>query len=443
MLNLGLEGYVPVVLYTTAIIVLLLSIFWRPMIGIYFLVLLIPLQTIRYRINDYPLGASLVYIILLGIALGLLRKGQSLIPSTPWTLLICIYTAFTFTSLCFGSFYLGVELPWWSNDRRFSDWCDFMTMPVLFLFIASAVTEARQVKWLVYLMCLAVLMLDKAFFNAVTEHDFSTYSEELRGGGTMGYAGSNGLAAFEAQYATFLIALASCEPKRLQRFGYYALALFSAVCLMYSLSRGGYVALAAGCLFVGIVKLRKLLLGMLLFAAIWTSVVPQAVVTRVNMTYDESGSLEHSAEVRVTLWEDAAQLINANLLLGTGYNTYRYMKRVGDYEDTHNIYLKILAETGLAGLLLFLWLLSKTFWRGCSLFRRSPDPFASGLGLGLAGWVVCATVANVFGDRWNYFQIQGYFWVVAALVARSWAFQQAGEAIAKEEISAPPELAPA
>ena len=176
MLNLGLEGYVPVVLYTTAIIVLLLSIFWRPMIGIYFLVLLIPLQTIRYRINDYQLGASLVYIILLGIALGLLRKGQSLIPSTPWTLLICIYTAFTFTSLCVGSFYLGVELPWWSNDRRFSDWCDFMTMPVLFLFISSAVTEARQVKWLVYLMCLAVLMLDKSVFNAVTEHDLSTTS---------------------------------------------------------------------------------------------------------------------------------------------------------------------------------------------------------------------------------------------------------------------------
>ncbi|MBS1824077.1 MAG: O-antigen ligase family protein [Acidobacteria bacterium] len=424
MLNLGLEGFIPVVLYTTGILAFLLSVFWRPMIGIYFLVPLIPLQTIRYRINDFPLGASLVYVILLGIVLGLLRKGQPILTRTHWTLLLCIYVTFTFASMCFGSFYLGVEMPWLSGDRRFSDWADFMTMPVLFFLITAAVTEARQVRWLIYLMCLAVLMLDKAFYNTVTEHDFSTYSEELREGGTMGYAGSNGLASFEAQYATFLLAMASTQKERLQRWGFYALALFSAVCLMYSLSRGGYVALAAGCLFLGIVKQRKLLVAMLVFGLTWTSLVPIAVIARVNMTYDASGGLEHSAEMRVTLWEDAAQLINANLFLGTGYNTYRYMKRVGNYEDTHNIYLKILAETGLAGLLLFLWLLSKTFVRGVLLFRRAVDPFAAGLGLGLAGWVVCAIVANVFGDRWNYFQIQGYFWVLAALVARSWDFQE-------------------
>lgn len=420
MINLGLEWLIPGCLYASAIAALVLSIFWRPMIGIYFLVPLIPLQTIRYRINDFPLGSSLVYLLLIGIGLGLLRRGESIVPKTPWTLLLCVYMVFSFLSLCQGSFYLSFPLPWWANDRRLSDWCDAMTMPVLFFLVASAVKTPGQIKTLIALMCISVLMLDKSFWNTVSGHDFSTYSEDLREGGTMGYAGSNGLATFEAQYATFLIALASFERKVLLKCVFYGLALFCAICLMYSLSRGGYVALAAGCLFLGVVKVRKLLAGMVLFAATWTAVVPQAVVNRVGMTYDANGSLDHSAETRVQLWEDAAQLIDANLLLGTGYDTYRYMNRVGTYEDTHNIYLKILVETGVIGLLLFVGILVKTFWRSFSLFRQNTEPLLRGMGLGLAGWVICAAVANAFGDRWTYFQIQGLFWVLAGMVARSW-----------------------
>ena len=117
----------------------------------------------------------------------------------------------------------------------------------------------------------------------------------------MGYAGTNGLAAFEAQFATFLLALAAFERRLLLRLGYYALSAFSVLCLMYSLSRGGYAALFAGCLFLGVVKQRKLLVLMTLFLLTWTLIVPQAVTERVSMTQQEGG-LDHSSELRLTLW---------------------------------------------------------------------------------------------------------------------------------------------
>jgi O-antigen ligase len=278
-------------------------------------------------------------------------------------------------------------------------------------------------------MCLAGLALDRNFSDEVAGRDFSKFSVGLReGSGTMGYAGNNGLAAFEAQFATFLLIMAAFERRRLLKLGYYAVAGFSALCLMYSLSRGGYAAFLVGCLFLAVFKQRKLLVLMALFLLTWTTIVPTAVTERVSMTEQNDGGLDHSAETRLTLWQDAMEVFDANILTGTGFNTYAYMHRVGNYEDTHNFFLKVLVEGGVVGLVLFLWLIVQTFRTGFRLFRRSKDPFFAALGLGLAGWVVAAVVANCFGDRWSFLQVCGYLWVIAGLVAQAWNLENAASA---------------
>ena len=66
-MHFGLEQYVPWVLYLSATAAFLLSLFWRPQVGLYFLVPLLPLQTIRYRLMDMPLGNKLIDILLLGV----------------------------------------------------------------------------------------------------------------------------------------------------------------------------------------------------------------------------------------------------------------------------------------------------------------------------------------------------------------------------------------
>ncbi len=425
MPNFGLEGYIGLCLYTVAIAALLLSIFWRPIIGLYFLIPLIPLQTVRYRLNDLPLGSSFVYVILLGVALGLLRKHEPVLRGNPWARMLCLYAGFIFVSLCLGSFYLGVPLPFLADDRRLSDWADYMTMPATLLLVTASVKDVRQIKILVVLMCVAGFLLDKSFWGAISGRDFSTYSDELRDeGGAMGYAGVNGLAAFNAQFGAFTLALAGLERRFLWRLAYLGLTIFSALCVMYALSRGAYAAFLAGWVVIGILRQRKLLLLLGVFVLIWTSVVPNAVRMRVDMTYDEQGNLDPSAEARVELWDDALEVARSNVLLGTGYNSYAYMRRVGHWNDTHNVYLKVIVETGIVGLLFFLWLLAKAVVQGFRLFRRAKDPLLAGLGLGLVGWVVAASAANAFGDRWNYFQVQGYFWVMAGLVARALALQR-------------------
>lgn len=436
MIHFGLESIAPYVLYAAGVLAFFLSVFWRPIVGIYYLVPLIPLQTARYHLIGLPLGQSVVDIILLGVVLGLFVRGESIIPKTPWNTVLCIYAIFTFVSLVQGSFYLNAPLPLSMTNVRFLDWKNYMVMPVILLVVAGAVRETRQMKILVLLMCAGTLQLDRSFWDTVSGRDFSSFSYDLQENGEMGYAGVNGLATFEAQASMLLLALAMFERKPVLRLGYLVLTFFSVNCLMYSLSREGYLAFLAGCVFLGVVKQRKLLILLAVFAFTWSSVVPGAVKQRIDMTYNKtSGKLDHSSQVRVDLWEEALPIISANPVLGVGFDTYAYTQHVYDYRDSHNLYVKTLVETGFVGLLLFLWLLIKSFLTGYRLFRLAKDPFLSSLGLGLAAWVVCAMVANFFGDRWTgaFLQINGYTWILGGLVSRALVLEQSAVAVNTEE----------
>jgi putative inorganic carbon (hco3(-)) transporter len=410
-IHFGLEQYLATVLYLCGIMALLLSIFWRPIIGLGYLIPLIPLQTTRYRMLDFPLGGSVVGIMLLGVAIGLLRQRRWIFPSTPLTIALAPYVLYTFATI-----FLDPD----NLQARFKEWQDYMMMPLLFCLVVTCVRNIEEMKLLLVLMCFSVFVMDKSFWGTVSGRDYSSFSRDLQEGGAMGYAGVQGMAAFNAQFAWFLVALTRSE-HGLRKWVGLGLAGFAAVCVMYSFSRGGYVAFIAGWLLLGLLRNRWLLLLLLVFALTWTSLVPNAVQERVLSTYDENSQLDRSSEIRLELWSDALDLFRDQPLVGTGFNTYAYMRRVGHYEDTHNIYLKVLVETGIIGLLLFLFLISRTFQLGYRLFRRATDAFLSALGLGLATWVLCSATASLFGDRWTYLQINGYLWVLAGFVARGLA----------------------
>ena len=423
--NLGLEGYVGYVLYATMWVAFLVSVFRQPSAGIYYLALLLPIQTIRYRLNAYPLGASMVSIIMIGVIIGALRQERPE-PRPARNSFLYIYLAFTFISLCAGSIYLGDSVLPDFHHPRFQTWRDYVSMALLLPVTTAAITNRRQMQTLLLVMCFSGFLLDKSFWGTVSGRDFSSYSDDLRDNGAMGYAGVNGLAAFEAQFAMAVLSLAAFEEKFWMKAMYYALALFSAVCLMYSLSRAGYAAFVVGWLYLGIVKERKLLALLVAFGLTWTTLVPNAVRDRVSMT-NSSGSLDHSSETRVNLWDDAIQLFNQNPVVGTGFNTYAYMSRIGNYKDTHNIYIKVLVETGAVGIVLFLLLLFSLWLKGFGLFLRSSNPVSASIGLALSCWIVCAAVANFFGDRWTFLQVNGYMWMIAGMVNRATALEDADE----------------
>lgn len=437
----GLSGYV---LYGVLWIVLLATIFWRPVYGIYLLVPLLPLQGLRYRLHNLPLGAQLIDLMLLAIILGQLIKRERVFADNPLRKYLLFYIGFTYVSLWWGAMYLGGEFPLWFNNERLADWKNYIVMLVLYFLILSTIKTAQDLRILLALMCGAVLIIIKNFQGGVSGRDFSQFSYDARFGGIMGFVGANGLSAFSSQVLGFALAMRSRVNIRSLKWLCVLLIAGSAYCVMFTFSRGGYLAALAVFLIVALVSNRILLIPLALFLLSWQTLVPGAVRERVMMTRTDSGELEASAADRVTLWEDAIQLIASSPVFGTGYHTYAFMNRVGasyasgfHYRDTHNYYLKVMVETGAVGMVVFLVLLGKLFGLGFRLYRTATDSLYRSMGLGFCLWMVAVGLVNLFGDRWTYVQISAFTWVLAACVVRAQSLSD--QTAAEEEAAGPAE----
>ncbi len=134
-----------------------------------------------------------------------------------------------------------------------------------------------------------------------------------------------------------------------------------------------------------------------------------------------------------------------NPIISTGYQTFRFtipedMRRtfqetIGKaITDTHSLYFNILAEMGIAGLGVILYLFYVAARSGWRLFRLADDGFLKGLGLGFFLCVIACFLTNVFGDRWSTFQNQGFYWIFWALTERG-IFVAREQANTKVEVS--------
>jgi len=418
---IGLHGYTPLIMYIGAILAFVLSIAWKPQISLYYLVPLLPMQTARYWLHGFLLGEKFVDFMLLGALIGLFlhRVERPVFVRSPLNKVLIAIFVLTYLSLWQGAFYLGGPLPVSYLDPRFSTWKNYVEMLCLFFIAAAVIRTKKQMALVMGLMCISLLMVNRNYVSTVGDRDFNHFSYELRDAGTLGYAGENGMGAFQAELAVFLIGLALFARKPILRLGLLAIALTSIYCLELTLSRGAYAGFLIGLLVLGLVKERKILILLIILLVSWQSFVPYAVTQRVMMTYQSGEGLDPSAGERVTLWEDALRAFNEDPVFGTGFNTYQYMGRVGPYTDTHNYYVKVLMETGLVGILIFLWQLKVAGSMSWRLFRRARDPILNALGCAFFAMLGCALIVNFFGDRWTYLQVNGFFWVLLGLVARS------------------------
>jgi len=349
---------------------------------------------------------------------GCLFRYGSIHVRTPLNKAIFIFAVVSYASLWRGAFYLSVNAPLWINDPRFSAWKDLMAMPLLFLASAYAIRSKRQMQILILIILISFLAVDQLFIRNTLAHNLSHFDESKRDPGALGYAGSNGLAAYAAQLTCFILGLAAFEKKMLRRLALYALAAVGAVALMYTFSRGGYIGFFAGLLTLGVLKKRVYLAAVVALLLTWGMILPASVQERINMTYSKTSGLESSAQSRVELWQDASQLILENPVFGTGFATYRFIGRVGDLRDTHNFYVRMLVETGVIGLAIVLILMAKMTWLSRCLYRIE-DPFFKGVGLGLLSLCAVMVVVNLFGDRWTYIEINGVLWAMLGIAARA------------------------
>jgi putative inorganic carbon (HCO3(-)) transporter len=440
--HFGLEGIAGTVVYVGAIVAFVLSVLWKPQAGLYYLIPLLPLQTVRYRVHGFFWGEHLVYILALGVIIGALVRGKRQgLPKNPMNGFLCCWIALCYIALWRGSFFLGVDLPLSLSNVRFDNFLNYMLMPFLFFLVVTLVRDVKQMKILLLLMCFSLLIVNRSFYNTVGSRDLSHFSYDVRYAGELGYAGENGLGAFEAQMALFLLALYAFTKNRKVKLVLVGLLITCVYCILFVFSRGAYAATLVGMVFFGLFRERKLLLLALALLISWEVLLPTAVQQRITMTYSKEEGLDNSSAERIELWQGALKMIARNPVFGSGFDSYEFLTATTqELHDTHNYYLKVWVEMGTIGLMMFIWLLFKAFNLGYTLFRRAKDQFLKGLGLGFATLMVAAIVLNFFGDRWSYLQVDAYLWIIMAFVARGLVMVRESKA-AEEAPAAVPSLA--
>lgn len=426
----GIGHYIPLAAYLVCCLACLLAL-WRPLWGLYYTMPLLPYRTLRDHFLDYPLGGNLLTILVLCILVGAILQGKRL-PRSGLYVTWFIFGVYLYLSMWLGVALSNAPLPLWINDINFALWKDYMLLPLIFVAAGMVVEDRRAIRVVIFTAVLSILFIDRASLMSSLSHSWGHFDENKRDGGPLGFAGSNGLAAFHAQFALFLWGLAQFMKRKKVKLLLYALVALTILATMYDFSRAGYIAVIAGVIVLGIAKDRKLIPVAIVFLCVWQAVVPTAVSERVNMTENANGQLESSAQERVELWTAARTTIESNPIFGVGYGTFQLTAHVDNLRDTHNWYVKVMLETGAIGMVIALILLAQMMMLALFLFRRGRDPLYRGLGLGLFLLLTCSLILNCFGDRWTYLEIHGLTWVLFGAATRAKQLSQA-DAIPEQE----------
>jgi len=412
-------------LYIGGFYVTFCSIFKDAKWGIYLLVFLIPQPNIWHKFFNLPMGKDFLDILFLAVMMGIFVQKKKL-GGASGTALIFLYLIWTYISLWNSSSRFSLPLPISAASTQLMEWKNFAQM-ILFYFIIQAVVEDEKQQEILF-MLMASVILFMAIRNYRNFSGGASFHYDKRVGGPFEKVGlgATTYGAFIAHFCVAFLGMSFFEKERKRKLLYLVSFLLCLHPLFFSYSRGAYVAVVVALTFFGLVKKRSLLVVLMIVAIAWQTILPQSVVDRIAGTETKSGKLESSANTRLKLWHQAGGVIAVNPLFGSGWDSFGLsipeseQLTVGTIRltDPHNYYVKTLCDLGVVGLLLLLALFFKAFHSGYLLYRYGNSQFQKGLGFAFMGTVLACMTTNLFGNRFSFFVMGSYFWMLWGLVEK-------------------------
>ncbi len=407
----------PLSIYLLGVVAFFMALTGRVYWTLALVTMLLPLRNVIDKLHQFPLGAQFIDILLFGMIIGWFISSSDkkpLMERSSLNIISFILVFYITFSLIIGSLYLtGSPIPELA-DSRTQDWKNFCLLPLLFMLTLNNVTDRTWINRMFLVMCFTILL--SAYYTSTQITWFSSLTSRAKISGTFQFLGPNEVAAFLNQCTIILLGIYFFMKRGRNKFILLGIILLCAYCIIFLYSRAAYAGFTAGLFVLFAFKKRWLLIPLILCAALWQVVLPEKVIERIKETKNEYGELDKSSEDRILMWEVGLDLFQKSPVFGIGYGVFRNLGlQLG---DTHNIYVKLLVEQGLLGLLVFLITIGCFFREGFILYQKGEDDFGRGLGLGIVACMVTLLVNNFFGDRWSYLELSAYLWIFAGLAAR-------------------------
>ena len=406
------------VLYYGGILTCIPTIFRRAEWGFFLMIAMIPQPNIFYKFYDYPMGTKYLDLLFVSVLIGIFVNKKKIV-LTHNSILVGLLLVVSYLALWNSSSNFSLPAPITTRNELLVQWKSYAVMIFMYFLALNISKDEKQHKIMIMIMAAVVLFVSLQSLRSFTAG--VTYADESRYAGPFEVVelNSNHFGAFIVSYCSLLLGLALFDKNKWRRLLFLAAVVIGIHPLFFSYSRGAYAAALGVLCFFGVVKKRSLLVLALILFISWQTLLPSSVVDRIQMTKGGVRGPESSVAVRLDLWNHAVRLFERNPIFGTGFGGFELsLPKNAEFKDTHNLYLKILSEQGVIGLSLLLLVFFMALRSGQKLYRKAQTPFQKGLGFGFLGCTVAFIVTNMFGDRWSYFVLGDYFWIVWGLVDR-------------------------
>jgi putative inorganic carbon (hco3(-)) transporter len=202
--------------------------------------------------------------------------------------------------------------------------------------------------------------------------------------------------------------------------------------LLFSLTRGVWLAYLAVLVLLGVIRGGRTLVGVTGGAIVLAGFLMTAgagVQERLWSTFDFVQNLPRSQ-----IWQANLDMIKTRPLLGWGYGNYRKFRdpfyaqhpEANHTGHAHNTFLQIAVDSGLLGLaafLFFFWSLLRVGWMTYQHLPPEAEPLRSfilGALLSIVGFLVGGMTQHNFGDA----EVVVVMWAISGVIARAWIWSQ-------------------
>ncbi|KXZ40512.1 O-antigen ligase [Alkalithermobacter thermoalcaliphilus JW-YL-7 = DSM 7308] len=202
------------------------------------------------------------------------------------------------------------------------------------------------------------------------------------------------------------------------KIGVIVVALSMTLCLLYTYSRGAWLGLLLATLVFAVLINKRMLLIVGLMILILPFILPGSILNRFLSIGNIS---ETSSSYRVLVWTSSLNMAKDYWISGIGMGIDTFTKVYPLYAakgvyvlHAHNVYIQILIELGIVGLISFIGIIALFYKEMLNCINKKDKNLSKliiGISSGVAGFLFQGFVDNI----WYNHRVSFIFWVLLSL----------------------------